>query len=283
MIAMMGIAIANTAMKLSELIPNIVEPPLLDCDKIRAARRTAPPSASGLVSLPWTGRTGRAVSGNPVPARFTILKPLPPEARSNPLVRTVSDSAETPAYERSEENAWIERARAGDAEAYRRLVERYSEVAYGLALRMLGSPSDAEEVAQDGFLRAWRALPRFRGDSSFSTWLHRIVVRRALDRSATLKARRARETGLDAAAEAEAPGPGGASERGLGRRIDRLLASLSDVQRAAVVLYYYEDSSIEQVAQALGIPVGTVKTHLYRARGLLRAGWIEEDRRKVRE
>jgi RNA polymerase sigma-70 factor (ECF subfamily) len=199
------------------------------------------------------------------------------------LVRTVSESAETPAEERSEEQAWIERARAGDTEAYRRLVERYSEVAYGLALRMLGTPSDAEEVAQDAFLRAWRALPRFRGDSSFSTWLHRIVVRRALDRSATLKARRARETGLDAAAEAEAPAPDRATDRGPGGRIDRLLASLSDVQRAAVVLYYYEDSSIEQVAQALGIPIGTVKTHLHRARGLLRAGWIEEERRSVRE
>ena len=65
------------------------------------------------------------------------------------------------------------------------------------------------------------------------------------------------------------------------RRLDELLDSLSGVQRAAVVLYYYEDRSVEQVAQAMGIPAGTVKTHLHRARALLRAGWVEEERRSV--
>jgi RNA polymerase sigma-70 factor (ECF subfamily) len=65
-------------------------------------------------------------------------------------------------------------------------------------------------------------------------------------------------------------------------RLDRLLASLSGVQRAAVVLYYYEDRSVEQVAQAMGIPAGTVKTHLHRARAQMRAGWVEEERRSTR-
>jgi len=210
------------------------------------------------------------------------LKPESAHTGSKPVVRTVPES-EPAAAERAEENGWIEQARAGDTAAYRRLVERYSEIAYGLALRMLGSPSDAEEVAQDGFLRAWRALPRFRGDSSFSTWLHRIVVRRALDRAATLQARRARETGLDSAAAAEAPAPGGGRATGELLRLDRLLASLSDAQRAVVVLYYYEDRSVEEVSHTLGIPAGTVKTHLHRARGLLRAGWVEEERRSAGE
>src|SRR2546425_5399389 len=211
----------------------------------------------------------------------TILKPESTRARSNPVVRTVPES-EPAAAGRAEENAWIERARAGDTAAYRRLVERYSEVAYGLALRMLGSPSDAEEVAQDGFLRAWRALPRFRGDSSFSTWLHRIVVRRALDRLVTLKARRARETALEEvdAALIVAPAPlGSPAEGGLVRRLERLLASLSGVQRAAVVLYYYEDQSVDEISRALRIPEGTVKIHLHRARSILRAGWLEAERR----
>ena len=199
------------------------------------------------------------------------------------MVRTISDPGKIPIPEAEGEGEWVERARAGDAAAFGMLVERYGDRAYGLAFRMLGSTSDAEEVAQDAFVRAWRALPRFRGESSFSTWLHRIVVRRALDRSATLKTRRARETALEDLdsvgpdAPAAAPVPGD-----LTRRLDRLLGALSDMQRAVVLLYYYEDHSVEHVAQSLSIPVGTVKTHLHRARALLRTAWIEEDRRLTR-
>src|SRR2546425_10877279 len=163
----------------------------------------------------------------------TILKPESTRARSNPVVRTVPES-EPAAAGRAEENEWIERARAGDTAAYRRLVERYSEVAYGLALRMLGSPSDAEEVAQDGFVRAWLALPRFRGDSSFSTWLHRIVARRALDRAATLRRRRVQETDLARADAIPAAGP--VDDRVPALRLERILAELSEPQRAMIAL-----------------------------------------------
>jgi RNA polymerase sigma-70 factor (ECF subfamily) len=211
-----------------------------------------------------------------------LLKPTPAVLRSNPEVATVPNPAEEASSESEEERGWIERARDGDTQAFRCLAERYGERAYGLAFRMLGSAPEAEEVAQDALVRAWRALPRFRGDSSFSTWLHRIVVRRALDRSATLKARRAREAPLEEAGPEEgvAPVAGDVARReALSRRLERLLASLSDVQRAVVVLYYYEDRSVDEVASALGIPEGTVKTHLHRSRGLLRAGWMEEEKR----
>ena len=207
---------------------------------------------------------------------------MTPDTRSNPSVRTVPEAASKAAGRFSDEEEWIGQARAGDQAAFRKLVERHSARAIGLARRMLGSDADAEEVAQDSFVRAWRALPRFRGDSSFSTWLHRIVVRRALDRSATLKVRRAVETGLEEAHEpTEAPAPGVSREHAM--RLDRLLELLTGVQRAAVVLDYYEDRSVEQVARAMGIPVGTVKTHLHRARALMRAGWVEEKRGSARE
>ena len=89
----------------------------------------------------------------------------------------------------------LERSRGGDQSAFRELVVLHQDRAYGLALRITRSPADAEEVAQDAFLRAWLALGRFRGESSFGTWLYRIVARRALDRLEKLRSRRGREVG----------------------------------------------------------------------------------------
>src|SRR5205814_1896350 len=108
-----------------------------------------------------------------------------------------SRGVKAPELEAERERIWIERARTGDAEAFAALVERHRDRAYGLALRIVRSERDAEEVAQDAFVRVWRALPRFRGDSAFSTWLHRIVARQALDRAAQLRSRRSKEMGIE--------------------------------------------------------------------------------------
>ena len=209
------------------------------------------------------------------------LKPELPSARSNPSVNTAPDAAGPAKTDPSEERAWVERARGGDTEAFRKLVERHRDRAYGLAFRMLGSAAEAEETAQDAFLRAWRALPHFRGESAFSTWLHRIVVRRALDRQAVLKSRRAREAPLEEAGPGQLAAPPttgeAALEPGLRRKLERLLDSLSEMQRTVVLLYYYEDRSVDEVARTLGIPEGSVKTHLHRARALLRDQWLEDE------
>jgi len=182
--------------------------------------------------------------------------------------------------------ALVERARGGDQNAFRELVVLHQDRAYGLALRITRSPADAEEVAQDGFVRAWLALPRFRGESRFATWLHRIVARRALDRVSELKARRGREVGVEEAALLPAPravgagavpGAGGLDEAARARRLERLVLELPAAQRAAVTLYYYEGRSVEQAAAVLAMPVNTVKTHLARARAALRRAWARED------
>jgi len=166
----------------------------------------------------------------------------------------------------------VQRARERDQDAFRELVERHRDRAYALALRMVRSAPDAEEVAQDAFVRAWRALPAFRGDARFSTWLYRIVARCALDRSAVLSRRRAREAPEEASWDVAAPESRPHPER---EAIERMLAGLTDPQRAAVVLFYYEDRSVEQVAEILGMPANTVKTHLSRARAALRKAWTE--------
>jgi len=253
------------------------------------------------------GRRLRRPFGSPIPStaasrprvsgigqsRVPFLKPGPNPAWSNRLVGP--GQATGAAAEAAEEADWIERARRGDAEAFRRLVERYQDRAHGVAFRILGSAADAEEVAQDAFVRVWRALPAFRGEARFSTWLHRIVVRRAYDAAARMRRTAAREESLEALVERRgvepaggavigAPpagmppgGPPGCAPEESGRSIEPLLRRLTDVQRAVVALYYYEDRSVEEVGRVLELPVNTVKTHLHRARAALRAAMRREE------
>jgi RNA polymerase sigma-70 factor (ECF subfamily) len=176
-----------------------------------------------------------------------------------------------------DEGSLLARCRGGDTRAFEVLVQRYQDRAYGLALRLLRSAPDAEEVTQDAFVRAWRSLADFRGDSSFGTWLYRIVWRRSVDRAATLRTRKQREEPLDAppdhehgraeiaVAVAESPSGTDESEWML------LTGGLSEPQRAVVTLFYYEDMALKDVARVLEMPEGTVKTHLSRARAALRA------------
>jgi RNA polymerase sigma-70 factor (ECF subfamily) len=176
-----------------------------------------------------------------------------------------------------DERELIARSQAQDPEAFRLLVDRHRDRAYALALRIVRSPADAEEVAQDAFVRAWLALPRFRGEARFSTWLHRIVARRALDRAAALRRRQARETGEEAGLEARVEAaPGEAGERA--RRLEHLVAGLPESQRAVVTMFYWGGRSVAEVASALSMPEGTVKTHLSRARARLREAWLRRER-----
>ena len=223
------------------------------------------------------------------------MKPRPGLGRSKPSMKdSLFRTAETgnPA---ADERALVRRSAQGDTAAFRVLVDRHRDRAYALALRLLRSEPDAEEVAQDAFVRAWRAIREFRGDASFSTWLYRIVWRRAVDRAAVLKTRRAREAPLEPGVEGEpawdAPAlAGGATGGSVGMsavggaragppdpdRFERMIAALSEAQRAVVTLFYYEDRSVTEVARALEMPEGTVKTHLSRARAALRRRFAEE-------
>jgi RNA polymerase sigma-70 factor (ECF subfamily) len=174
----------------------------------------------------------------------------------------------------AEERRLIARAKGGDRAAFRELVEAHRARAYALALRILRSAEDAEEVAQDSFVRVWTALPGFRGESSFGTWLHRIVARRAFDRAQVIKHRRSREQAQEQLPEP--PAPERAEEDALrAALLQRLVADLSPAQRSVVTMFYFEGRSVEQVSAVLAMPENTVKTHLLRARAALRAAWPE--------
>jgi len=187
-----------------------------------------------------------------------------------------SECVDTP--HAADEGSLLARSREGDPRAYRALVELHQDRVYALALRILRSPADAEEVAQDAFVRAWLALRDFRGESTFGTWIHRIAARRALDRAATLKARRARESLWDGAAENI---PADAPPRPRSGRIDALLEALSPPQRAVIACFYVEDLPIPEIARTLAMPEGTVKTHLSRGRAALRAEWMRRQRLEI--
>jgi len=200
------------------------------------------------------------------------MKPRGGPARSRGCVDT--------SHAATDEDTLLARSREGDTRAYRELVDLHRDRVYGLALRILRSPADAEEVAQDAFVRAWLALRDFRGESTFGTWIHRIAARRALDRAATLKSRRARESTWEAAAEmvpADEPPP---SRHG-SSRVEALLEALSAPQRAVIACFYFEDLPIPEISRTLAMPEGTVKTHLSRGRAALRAEWTRRRRLEI--
>jgi RNA polymerase sigma-70 factor (ECF subfamily) len=175
------------------------------------------------------------------------------------------------------EAALVERARQHDEEAFRVLVDRHRDHAYGLALRITRSPEDAEEAAQEAFVRAWLALDGFRGEAAFGTWLHRIVARRALDLARARKTREARQAGVEHAKILPARDSHATRDVLLSHRIDRLTQGLSVAQRAVVTLFYREDQPVSGIARMLEMPENTVKTHLRRARAALREAWLREE------
>lgn len=159
----------------------------------------------------------------------------------------------------------VRAAQNGDVDAFEDLVRRYQTSIYRVALRMLGSRADAQDAVQETFVRAWRALPRFRHDSAVSTWLYRIVTRRALDKIASRRTTGTLdeiELELDAGQD---PAQAAEHQERL-RAVTRAIANLPPEQRAALVLREFEGLSYQEVAQVLGVGLPAIKTRIHRAR-----------------
>ncbi len=174
-----------------------------------------------------------------------------------------------------DEASLLHRSRQGDLDAFNRLVEHYQRPLYNLCLRLLASPQAAEDATQDAFLAAFRALSRFRG-GSFRAWLFRIAANACYDQ---LRRRRAHPTlSLDAGPDQpplDLPHPGEplderAQRLELARCLQEALAALPPDQRLVVLLRDVHGSPYEEIAQAAGLSLGTVKSRLSRARGRLR-------------
>jgi RNA polymerase sigma-70 factor, ECF subfamily len=167
----------------------------------------------------------------------------------------------------------LARLRAGDARAFEELVTTYQHRVFGVALRMLGRRAEAEEIAQETFLRAHRALRDFRGEARLGTWLYAIASRLCLDRLAA-GARRLERSDDDALLRAPAEGADavGALERGeLESALHDAIAALPEDRRIVVVLRDLEGLAYEEIAEVLGLPLNTVRSRLHRARLDLKA------------
>jgi RNA polymerase sigma-70 factor (ECF subfamily) len=176
---------------------------------------------------------------------------------AGPVAEPAGDSAE-----------FVGRLRAGDRRAFEELVRLQQHRVYGLALRMLGNAAEAQDVAQEVFLRAHRGLGAFRGDAKLSTWLYTIASRLCLNRLTGSQHRLAHHGDETLARLADArPGPDQALERGeLEEALHRAIAELPEERRIVVILRDVEGLTYEEIAEVLALPVGTVRSRLHRAR-----------------
>jgi RNA polymerase sigma-70 factor (ECF subfamily) len=170
--------------------------------------------------------------------------------------------------------ATVALARGGDSEAFRALVERHGRAVYRIAHRMTGNASDAEDVVQETFLKAYRQLGRFESRANFGTWLHRIAVNCSID---LIRSRPHREAGRDTT---DLEHLGGVSEvqetrqttperlmlsTEVQQHVTTAMASLTRMERAAFVLRHFEGHSIDEISRALGLNTNAAKHSIFRA------------------
>lgn len=167
------------------------------------------------------------------------------------------------------EHELVQRCRAGDEQAFRMVVEQYQGLVFGLVARSINDRARAEEVAQDVFLRVYRALPYFRGESRLSTWIYRIAV------NLVAAERRGPPTEPLEGTGDGPPREFGAADRAfddlaLHDRMSKAMARLPAHYQVLVNGHYVKGLQYDELAAALDLPMGTVKTHLHRAKRMLR-------------
>jgi RNA polymerase sigma-70 factor (ECF subfamily) len=180
----------------------------------------------------------------------------------------------------------VRRCLAGDEKAYRELVELYQAQVFSICLRMVRRREDAEDLTQETFVRMFRALERYDPERPFVAWIITIASRLCIDH---LRRRRVspvsltqREPGSEETHEMDVPDPGFGPDEITSRseeehQANALIQSLPEHYRIVVVLRHQQDLSYEEIAEALNLPLGTVKARIHRAREILKARWIRPD------
>ena len=193
----------------------------------------------------------------------------PPLRKARPIGSELRPDAPL-VYARLSDPILVKRAKDGDARALAELCERHAPKVERLARHLLRDPEDARDAAQDALARLCVKLPQFRGESAFSTWLHRLTVNACRDVAQRQVARRCEPLDEDRRVSRE-PGPAGLVEASeLRAELGACLAEIAPAQAQVVVLKDAFDFSFEEIAGAAGMPVGTAKCYAHRARNGLR-------------
>jgi len=177
--------------------------------------------------------------------------------------------------ERDNDAVLVQRAREGDRRAFDLLVRKYQHKIVQLVGRYVHNAADAQDVAQEAFIKAYRALPRFRGDSAFYTWLYRIAINTAKNHLVAAS-RRPPGDDIDAVDAEQLGGESGLKEYGtpermvlkdeIGQTIAEAIEALPEDLRTAITLRELEGLSYEEIAEAMNCPIGTVRSRIFRAR-----------------
>ncbi|HHY54256.1 MAG TPA: sigma-70 family RNA polymerase sigma factor [Chloroflexi bacterium] len=179
-----------------------------------------------------------------------------------------------------QEQMWVQQARRGDRSAFSRLVEAYQRPVFNLTYRMLGSVEEAEDAAQEAFLRAYSRLGQYDPEMKFSTWLFSIANHYCIDR---LRKRRTTQISIDdnpvlQNLEGDDPRPERHALQQEARiEVQNMLDRLAPEYRTPLVLRYWEDLSYEEIAESMNVTVATVKSRLFRARQQLAAIYKEQE------
>ncbi|MGC8874032.1 MAG: RNA polymerase sigma factor [Chloroflexia bacterium] len=169
----------------------------------------------------------------------------------------------------------VRRAQAGDEAALTELVRSQQNYVYSIALGIFRNPDEAADVTQEAFLRLFQVLPTFRGETRFTTWLYRLVVNLCYDELRRQKRRPVgRETAEEALEQIPETAPWadpdlGAERTDVQEQVRRALAQLDEPYRTALILFYFRDLKYREIAEIMGLPINTVKSHIHRAKARL--------------
>jgi RNA polymerase sigma-70 factor, ECF subfamily len=187
----------------------------------------------------------------------------------------MSLTSAVPSYTEQDEAHLVAASKRGDQDAFAQLVQHHQRRVFNLVFRMVQQYEEANEVTQETFLAAWQGLPAFRGDARFSTWLYRIAYNCALKQLEHRKRDRAIQLGVEAeqmvvSANHEQQIDAELEARALQALVHEHLANLPAKYRIVLTLRHLQDMTYEEMAEILTMPIGTIKTHLFRARNLLK-------------